>query len=1115
MNNSSRPCRLVSHFQPNRRITMKNIIKIIVISIFALGLISQPVTAQTEGTGFVQRSNTWHDPSPHQVRLIAVEPEISLEVLDWGGVGEALIFMPGAGDSAHSFDEFAPRFRDTFRVLAITRRGFGASSQPEEGYNALRRARDVVTVLDSLGIDRAVFAGHSFGGDELTHVASAYPERVHALVYLDAYDYGGRLLQRQGEIQWPLPKPMLAEDSASVAAVQAYFSRERGVDILEAEIRATGKFDDSGRWAGWLDAPGVLRQTMQGVTAYDYSSIDAPALAIYAKALSTAELFPSYAEYDDEARTLADRAFSEMQPYIQASIERFRSEVSRGEILLIPGAHHYVHYSNPGEVERAILDFLAPIVWPAGADTVHVAPPTGEQETDRASIMAALEVVQPGGIIQFATGTYMLGKTVSVQIPRVTLQGHPEGTTLRVCDPSEIIDVRMADLFADPLACIGLELIGGHQTVRGFSFEYAFHALNIGCCYAEAITALEDGGDSTFEARGSDIGGYRVENNVFSNLLNAIRVLGDWQHPAVIRRNTFVNTFHALVVHGRTVHFLDNDISAPAAERVPAYGHPGYALAILPWRTGLSDCSDNVVAGNRIQGYPEVLSIFAGRAGVRCLRNVFRENIIDARPANPDSASPDSVEDGGSDYVVWVPVSIRNQAGDGSVIAKNLIEGNQIAGAEGLVIEIHNASRNRIVNNRITSVTRRDPLPDLPDFFPDSVLAWTDANGSAIWVSPGSDGNEIVDNTFEEIASHPVVLEGDSNVVQMLNGVDMVRDLGSDNRVTDTSETYESKFIEVNGLRLHYLDFGGTGLPVVFVHSESWDAYTYKDFAPRFSDSNRVLAVTRRGYGQSEGHSGDDVAGQAQALIDFLDALEIDRAVFAGNSSPTALLTYLAEYHPERVSGVVYLAGMMPWWLREELREADTTRALEMAWRASYDPAARERFMRQDTYKPGFVRSDYQTIDIPALAFASRSGTIGLDRLSEPLWLVGSPLLRNFYQELPPSPLRDWIERLVEDDAFRSESLEQIRNSTARVYLMNLAADDSLQSVLQEFQIETVGPALVAGQERFRQAFGGNLRLVRLDVPLVHGYEYRDGPELIEPYIRQFLNEHSHFETKR
>jgi CubicO group peptidase (beta-lactamase class C family)/D-aminopeptidase/pimeloyl-ACP methyl ester carboxylesterase len=319
---------------------------------------------------------------------------------------------------------------------------------------------------------------------------------------------------------------------------------------------------------------------------------------------------------------------------------------------------------------------------------------------------------------------------------------------------------------------------------------------------------------------------------------------------------------------------------------------------------------------------------------------------------------------------------------------------------------------------------------------------------------------------------------------------------------------FESRFIDAGGIRLHYLDFGGEGLPVVFLHSESWDASTYQDFAPRFTDRNRVLALTRRGYGESGGHGGGyDVPTQAESVLQFLDALGIERAVFAGNSSPTVQLTYLAEDDPDRVAGVIYLAGLLTPWLRE-VRESDPAGAGIMAARASAsDATARERREALFSYRPEFLAGDRPPIEVPALAFAGRSGTIGHERFSEPLALVGSPLMADFFAALPPSPFRDHFQRLIEDPAFRFESLRAIEDPEARGFLLRLAEDPEMQAEVWRYQLEVAGPAVLAAQERFARAFGDPLRIVRLDLPVVYGYEYRDTPEMIEPHVRRFLED--------
>ena len=114
---------------------------------------------------------------------------IRLHYLDWGGAGETLIFLTGMGYSARLYGKFAPRFADKFRVLALTRRGQGESDYPESGYDVETLTDDILKFMDALHIDKAILAGHSMAGMELSHFAVTHPDRVSKLIYLDAaYD---------------------------------------------------------------------------------------------------------------------------------------------------------------------------------------------------------------------------------------------------------------------------------------------------------------------------------------------------------------------------------------------------------------------------------------------------------------------------------------------------------------------------------------------------------------------------------------------------------------------------------------------------------------------------------------------------------------------------------------------------------------------------------------------------------------------------------------------------------------------------------------------------------------------------------------------------------------
>src|SRR6516165_2158390 len=144
--------------------------------------------------GFVplaaQETPAWKDPSLHSISFVTVDKDVRLEVLDWGGSGRPLVLLTGLGNNAHVFDNFAPKLTPDYHVIAITRRGYGASTIAASGYDANRLGDDVLSVLDSLNLKGPVLVGHSIAGEELSSVGSRHPERVAGLIYLDAaYPY--------------------------------------------------------------------------------------------------------------------------------------------------------------------------------------------------------------------------------------------------------------------------------------------------------------------------------------------------------------------------------------------------------------------------------------------------------------------------------------------------------------------------------------------------------------------------------------------------------------------------------------------------------------------------------------------------------------------------------------------------------------------------------------------------------------------------------------------------------------------------------------------------------------------------------------------------------------
>src|SRR5262245_41856765 len=97
-----------------------------------------------------QRPAPWQDPSPHRTRFVTVGDNVRVEALDWGGSGRPLVLLAGGGDTAHVFDDFAPKLASDFHVYGITRRGFGESGFAPVTSGADTFGDDVLAVFDAL-----------------------------------------------------------------------------------------------------------------------------------------------------------------------------------------------------------------------------------------------------------------------------------------------------------------------------------------------------------------------------------------------------------------------------------------------------------------------------------------------------------------------------------------------------------------------------------------------------------------------------------------------------------------------------------------------------------------------------------------------------------------------------------------------------------------------------------------------------------------------------------------------------------------------------------------------------------------------------------------------------
>lgn len=101
-----------------------------------------------------------------------------------------VLLLHGTSSSLHTWDGWVPALARAERVIRIDLPGFGLTGPfPHDDYGIERYIEFITALLDTLGLERVVIGGNSFGGQVAWEVAAAMPERVAGLVLVDAAGY--------------------------------------------------------------------------------------------------------------------------------------------------------------------------------------------------------------------------------------------------------------------------------------------------------------------------------------------------------------------------------------------------------------------------------------------------------------------------------------------------------------------------------------------------------------------------------------------------------------------------------------------------------------------------------------------------------------------------------------------------------------------------------------------------------------------------------------------------------------------------------------------------------------------------------------------------------------
>jgi pimeloyl-ACP methyl ester carboxylesterase len=324
------------------------------------------------------------------------------------GRGPPVIFCHGFPGLGYSFRHQLPAVAAAgFRALAPDQRGYGGSDRPADPalYDAEHVMQDMLGILDALGESEAVFVGHDFGAQQVCNLAVRHPARVTAVVIMSCpydFDLAGRGGAGSAPRMGSEPKagafavPGVRPSQAFAAVARQHFfhmhyfqeigppEAELGARPREFLMRLMHALSAQGRLSDWSKFPSA---------GTGYLDVLAPAPALPWSWLSREEFEHYVHEYTRAAPDLtfigglnsyrmADRnwelgaAFADAdiaQPALfiagaedvvlklipADAIDTMRRRVpGLRDVVLVPGAGHFVQQEQPQAVNEALLRFL-------------------------------------------------------------------------------------------------------------------------------------------------------------------------------------------------------------------------------------------------------------------------------------------------------------------------------------------------------------------------------------------------------------------------------------------------------------------------------------------------------------------------------------------------------------------------------------------------------------------------------------------------------------------------------------------------------------------------------------------------------------------------------------
>jgi len=252
------------------------------------------------------------------------------------GNGPAVVLLHGQPGSAGDWAHVTRLLENDFMVIAPDRPGYGRTGGTATGFSG--NADAIVDLLDRLGMDRFIAAGHSWGGGVALALALRHPERVRGLVLVASVAPGAPARWDDRLLATPVVGEVLAALTIGATGrllgidrVQSLADRRlagRTLDAVRALARLTGAGTASRVWQSFVvEQRSLLRELHRLAPGLD--SLDMPAAVLYGS---------------------ADRVVS---PRVG---EMLSSTIPGAKRWVLAGAHHLLPLDHPQEIAAAVRE---------------------------------------------------------------------------------------------------------------------------------------------------------------------------------------------------------------------------------------------------------------------------------------------------------------------------------------------------------------------------------------------------------------------------------------------------------------------------------------------------------------------------------------------------------------------------------------------------------------------------------------------------------------------------------------------------------------------------------------------------------------------------------------